>query len=126
VSLGAYLKAAAGTPWKAGEHDCSAWPARWAGIPIPAYSTDAEGEALIEAAGGLLPLWERWIGDALKPVHAPQEGDVGIIEAVAPGHAATQVGAIWTGRRWAFLTPRGLACASAVAVAVWRVECLRP
>lgn len=127
MTLGDYLKAAAATPWKAGVHDCSAWPARWAGVPLPDYSTDEEGQALIERAGGLLSLWREWIGDLLAPVSPDevQTGDVGVIEAIGPDLRAAQVGAIWTGKRWAFLTPKGLACASALCAAAWRVECPR-
>lgn len=125
MMLGEYLDLAARTRWKAGEHDCSAWPARWAGISIPRYATDEQGEQLIRAAGGLLPLWRQCIGGALPEVDAPRTGDVGIIEAIGQA-GPVQVGAIFTGRRWAFLSPKGLACASAIPVAIWRVQCPRP
>lgn len=125
MTLGEYLQQASSKPWKAGEHDCSAWPARWAGISIPAYSTDEEGEALIASAGGLCPLWAEYIGDRLELVTSPEAGDVGIIEAI--GHdGPVQVGAIYTGRRWAFLSPKGLAVGSAIAIAIWRVPCPKP
>lgn len=122
MTLAAYLEDAVRTPWKAAEHDCSAWPARWAGIELPAYSTDEEGAALIAEAGGLVALWDYCIGDALPRADEPQAGDVGIITAIGRG-GATEVGAIFTGKRWAFATERGLACVSAEPVAVWRVEC---
>lgn len=122
MTLGEYLKAAAATPWTPAVHDCSAWPARWAGIPLPDYSTDEEGEALIAEAGGLVPLWQKHIGERLQRVSIPLPGDVGVIRAISADGQA-DVGAIWTGRRWAFLTPKGLACASAELVAVWRVPC---
>lgn len=121
MTLGAYLKAATATRWKAGEHDCSAWPARWAGVPLPAYETDEEADVIVAEAGGLVALWERTIGDRLPPVEVAEAGDVGIIEA-----GERLVGAIFTGDRWAFLTPRRVMFAPCVPVAAWRVECPRP
>lgn len=127
MTLGDYLLDATRTPWRDGTHDCSAWPARWAGIPIPAYTTREEGEYLIAEAGGLVPLWERHIGNRLERVDAPEPGDVGVILAVGTERRVVEVGAIWTGLRWAFLAPgRGLITASAEHLAVWRVPCPKP
>lgn len=125
MTLGDYLADAARTRWRAAVHDCSAWPARWAGIQLPQYSTDDEGSALIVEAGGLVPLWDRCIAGSLQRTDDPQAGDVGIIRAIGPA-GPVEVGAIHTGRRWAFVTHNGLACASAECVAAWRVECPRP
>lgn len=121
MNLGDYLKEAAGRRWDPGTHDCTAWPARWAGVELPRYSTDEEGQALIAYAGGLLPLWEGAIGERFRRVDEPEEGDVGIIAAIAADHKVTAVGAIFTGKRWAFVTARGLVCASATPLAVWRL-----
>lgn len=125
MTLGEYLLAAEKRPWIDGEHDCSAWPARWAGIRLPAYSSAAEAQALIDEAGDLVELWARCIGDRLRRVQEPVAGDVGIIRAVDAQRRISQVGAIFTGRRWAFLIPNGLVRASAEALAVWRVPCPR-
>ncbi|MBB5709352.1 hypothetical protein [Sphingomonas xinjiangensis] len=124
--LGSYLLEAAKTPWKDGVHDCSAWPARWAGIETPAYSSMDEAQALIDAAGGLVPLWEQCIAGRLERVETPEAGDVGIIEAIGADRQSVQIGAIWTGKRWAFLSPTSLVSASAEAIAIWRRPCPRP
>lgn len=125
MTLGEYLRAAARTPWQTRVHDCSAWPARWAGVAhrMPPYETDEEAEAIVAAAGGLVAMWERCIDDALARVDAPQAGDIGIIEAVGRDGTPSHVGAIYTGRRWAVVTPRGLAAVSVDAVAIWRAPC---
>lgn len=125
MTLADYLLAAARTPWQAAVHDCSAWPARWAGIPLPTYSTDDEGAALIADAGGLVALWERCIAGRLDRADKPEAGDVGIIAAFSRDGPA-EVGAIFTGKRWAFVTPNGLAVVSAIPVAIWSVPCPRP
>lgn len=121
TELGEYLKAATHKKWQPGYHDCSAWPARWAGIKIPYYKTDDEGQAIINSFGSLLAAWQHWIGDRLVRVDDPHPGDVGIIEALSASYEPVQVGAIYTGRRWAFLSHRGMVCASANPLAVWRV-----
>lgn len=125
MTLGDYLLEAARTPWRYGVHDCTAWPARWAGIEVPAYSTEAEAQALIEQAGGLVALWERGIADRMPLVDEPEPGDVGIIVAIGADRQPVEIGAIWTGIRWAFLSPRGLVSASADAIAIWRPACPR-
>lgn len=125
MTLGAYLEAAAKTPWQPGFHDCCAWPARWARIPLPPYSSDDDGDALVRAAGGMVALWTKHIGSKLRRVSEPAAGDVGIIRAIGRDRRAAEIGAIYTGRRWAFLTPSGVAAASAEAVAIWRVPCRR-
>lgn len=126
MNLGEYLLEAARTPWQDGVHDCTAWPARWAGIEIPAYSTAAEAEAIVEAAGGLAQLWDAHIAGRLERVEAPEPGDVGVIYALTSERTITEVGAIWSGKRWTFASPVGLVSASADAIAIWRPRCPRP
>lgn len=123
MTLAEYLLEAARTRWKDGVHDCSAWPARWAGIEVPAYSSEAEARALVDEAGGLVALWDQHIAGSLSRVDDPEPGDVGIIYAMTAERTITEVGAIWSGERWAFVTVRGLVSAPADAVAIWRVPC---
>lgn len=125
TALAAYIREAAATPWKPGEHDCCAWPARWAGIEHPPYSSDDEGHRIIERYGGLVPLWDAAIAGRLEVAGEPREGDVGIIEAIGPGGLPVEVGAIFTGKRWAFLTRNGVAAASARHLKAWRLPCPR-
>lgn len=127
--LGDYLAAARFTAWEPAIHDCCAFPAQWARVPLPAYGTDAEGEAMVRAAGGLLPLWERAAEGSAVPVEPGEvePGDVGIIELLATDLTMVEVGAIWTGRRWAFV-PRGggIAAVSTTCLKAWRPLCLKP
>lgn len=78
-----------------GRDDCSMFPAawlkhfateirrqRWRGLTIPAYNSEEEANALIEAAGGLVNVWDAIATDArLMPID-PMEvlaGDIGIV-----------------------------------------------
>ena len=125
TSLGDFLAAAARTPWQAGSHDCTAWPARWAGIELPSYSDDAEAARLVQEAGGLVPLWTRHINGRLARVSEPLAGDIGVIELLTTA-GRLEMGAIRSGARWAVLTHRGIASVPAQALAIWRVPCRRP
>lgn len=104
--LAAFLQEAAAKPWVWGYHDCSAWPARWAGIPLPDYD-DAAGALDLVNDGGLVSLWERIGGDAIEPVLEPEPGDIAVIRALNGEHEPVEVGAIFTGERWAFVPLRG-------------------
>lgn len=114
MNLSDYLLEGARTPWKERVHDCTAWPARWAGIPLPDdYS--AHGRPLSDA-------WSEWIGDRLARADEPQAGDIGVVRVVTP-EGIDEIGAICTGPKWAMLTGKGLAMCRIPAdniVAVWR------
>ncbi len=128
MTLGEYLAAAAKRPWGWREHDCCTLPAHWAGVPLPEYGNEAEAEAMIAAAGGLAPLWDRASAGRAEPIapHQLEPGDVGVIELIAPDMTVVEVGAIWTGKRWAFV-PRsgGIAGVSTVCMKAWRPACLK-
>ncbi|GAM06321.1 hypothetical protein [Novosphingobium sp. MBES04] len=113
MTLAEYLLEAARTPWKDGVHDCTAWPARWVGIPLPDdYAT--HGRPLSE-------VWGEWIGDRLELVLEPRAGDVGIVCVVTP-EGEGEIGGIYTGEKWALLTDKGLATVRLPAenvIAVW-------
>lgn len=114
MTLADYLLEGARTPWKDGVHDCSAWPARWAGIALPAdYAT--HGRPLSE-------VWAEVIGDQMTVVGEPQAGDIGVVRVITP-EGDDEIGGIFTGDKWALLTPKGLATVRLPAsnvVAVWR------
>lgn len=146
MELGAYLAAARTKPWAWREHDCTAFPAAWAGFAdaLPAYAGEAEAEAMLHEAGGLVPLWERAVaaspGKAVEIAAGERvAGDVGVIELPAirkvevidPETGETveaqevtsvEVGAIWTGERWSLAPARGgiAAVRSATCIKVWR------
>lgn len=128
MELGAFLKDASTRPWRWGVHDCTAMPARRAGIAIPAYTTEDEACALIEDAGGLVPLWERHVlGRATEvDVDEPAADDIGIILATAAGGGTIEIGALFSGRRWMFVPlAGGIAGCLARPVKVWRPTCLK-
>jgi hypothetical protein len=128
VDLGDYLAAAAKKPWEPRVHDCCAFPALWAGIPLPEYSTEAEAEAMLIEAGGLVPLWDAAAlgrAEALSSPDLAEPGDIGVIEMPALDDgviAMVEIGAIWTGKRWAFVSGKGgvAASASAKCLKAWR------
>lgn len=130
MDLGDYLAAARSKPWEWGAHDCCAFPARWAGLPLPGYSSEAEAEAMLHGAGGLVPLVERAAGGRAEPVElgSLEPGDVGVIELPAADLTMVECGAVWTGKRWAFVPASGgIAAVSApVVLKVWRPLCPRP
>lgn len=130
MTVGEYLQAAVSLPWEWGVHDCTAWPARWADIELPGYASDAEARAMIEGAGGLVSLWEGRLAGRL-PELLPGvpfiPGDVGIIEASNAMKMPVEVGAIYTGKRWAFVPVQGgVAAMHAEPIRAWRPLCHRP
>lgn len=130
MDLGTYLAAARKKPWAWHEHDCSAFAATWAGAELPAYSDEAGAEAIVHAAGGLVPLWDvalEGIADPIVP-HEIEPGDVGVIELLGMDATLTQTGAIWTGKRWAFVpSAGGIAAVNATVpcLKAWRPTCLK-
>lgn len=138
--LGEYLAAARSKPWTWREHDCCAFPAIWAGVAdaLPAYSTEAEAEAMLHEAGGLVPLWERAAEGRATEVIDVEPGDIGVIELPAYREEpdpetgepvavldSVECGAIWTGKRWAFAPASGgiAAVSSAPCLKAWRPLC---
>lgn len=125
MDLGSYLAQAARRKHQLGIWDCCIFPADWVvangwGDPMADWRGTYTSEAAADAHGGLDELFlagcER-IG--LPLVATPLSGDVGLIEV-----GKQRAGAIFTGRRWAFVAPRGLAVASIDAKhisGIWRV-----
>jgi hypothetical protein len=130
MELGEYLSAARTKPWGWRSHDCCTFPARWAQVPLPDYSNEAEAEAMLHAAGGLVPLFERAAQGHAEPTDllCLEPGDVGVIELPAGDATMVECGAIWTGKRWAFVPARGgvAATASASCLKAWRPRWLKP
>lgn len=118
-ALGEYLKAAKALAWQWRSHDCCAWPARWAEIDLPPYDDEAGAAALIGGAGGLVRLIELHAGKRLVATDVPQAGDLGVIRLLDLGEWK-EVGAIFTGKRWAFVPyGGGIAAVSLDAVRAW-------
>lgn len=113
TDLGAFLGERLAWPRKAGEWDCCTLPAAWGlalglGDAMAAwrgvYSTEAEAVDIVARAGGLAGIF----GAGLESVGAyrvdeARAGDVGVIAL-----RDEEAGAVYTGRRWAFVAERGL------------------
>lgn len=113
-----------------GVWDCATMPAEWAihcGYSDPvlkwrgAWADENSALAIIEGAGGLVPLFD----DGLFSVGVgrrygePELGDIGVIRIMD-----NEAGAIYTGKRWAFVANRGLAYCSIepeYIAATWKV-----
>lgn len=115
-----FLTAGAALPWVWGVSDCTIWVADWcvlhfrqdpAAIFRGRYADEAGAEVLI--AAGLARTIAPWM-PPLRVTDAPRRGDVGIIDI-----RGREVAAIWTGRRWAFRTPRGLGECPTRAIVSW-------
>ena len=129
MDLGEYLRAACGRPWQAGVDDCCTLAGDWArtwgfGDPMAewrgSYSTDDEAAALIADAGGLVTLWSRGLASIdVGEVATVEPGDVGVVVAISMSGEPEHVGAVWTGRRWAFRAYAGVFFASAQVVRAW-------
>ena len=88
--------------------------AAWRGVVEPCAC-----DAATERGGGLLALWERDIGEGLSIVDVPTRGDIAVVTAMG-----REVGAIFTGERWAIEGQRTLhflAPEQATVVKAWRV-----
>lgn len=103
--LWTFLEPFDGRPVEWGVDDCSAWCAAWARdcgheVHLPAYASEDEAHALIDAAGGLVNVWDDVCASAgvCERIGDPQIGDVGII----PTNRFGPVGVIWA--------DNGLAC----------------
>lgn len=90
--------------------------AAWRG----AYDSEAEAEALIFDAGGLVALFSEGMTSAGIPeTDEPAIGDIAVVSLLG-----LEAGAIFTGKRWAFAAERGIACSSLDPAAIlkcWRV-----
>lgn len=124
MKLGDFLVAAAADrgPW-----NCSTMAADWCvALGYPDFAAEwrgivdiAECEAVAADAGGLVNLWERGIGGGLPAASEPyQAGDIAVVAA-----HGLEAGAIFTGERWVFRLPRGIASLPverAAIVKAWR------
>ena len=128
MTLGDYLEAAGHQRRKEGTHDCATFPAGWAmlcGHPDPmakwrgTYASDEEAEHVIaEAArrgeglgrGGLEMLFAEGMWDAGVPeIYDGQPGpDFALGDIAVVNLAGNEAGAIFAGKRWAFVPDRGI------------------
>ena len=113
--LGEFLRDVAARRRKPGEWDCCTFPATWAlacGWPDPmvawrgAYDCEETAHAFIAGAGGLEFLFAKGMAAAGVPEVVGSDfepGDIGVMQMIGE-----QAGAVYTGRRWAFVVARGM------------------
>lgn len=129
MGLSDFLERAAATPFRPGRFDCCLWVADW-GLALTGKDAAAEWRgtyddplgclAALHRAGGVARVIQRGatlIG--MKRRSEPRDGDVGVVRAALVLGGFAHVGALYTGRRWAFLTPGGLAFSKSGFVAAW-------
>lgn len=88
--------------------------ARWRGIVEPSAC-----DAAAQDGGGLLALWDAYIGAGLPVTCDPERGDIAVLDVMGQ-----QVGGVCTGDRWAIKGARTLHMLASDQVRVvkaWRV-----
>ena len=113
--------------WRA--HDCCRWVDRYLRLcgyasPIEAlglrYDSERSALRVIAKGGGLVALWDAGMAAVVVPhADAAQAGDVAVIERTT-ADGLNQAMGLFTGDRWASLTPRGLEFGPAQALRIWR------
>lgn len=127
MTLEKYLEATMAKEWAWGEHDCSAWPAKWAGVPLPYYDNEIDAIKLIGGAGGLVDLWDKVGEGYIERVDTPQPGDIGVLRILDRAHSEfREIGGIYSGKRWLFIPiGQSIAATQEPALAIWRPVCRR-
>lgn len=83
------------------------------------YSNQRDATALMERAGGLERIWSAELTRiGAVETTAPREGDVGVIWVLGAS-GPEKIGAIFNGKRWACLAPKGLFVTHADFVKAW-------
>ena len=114
MHLGEHLRSLGGMKRKPGVFDCVTLPADWLlenGYPDPmahrrgAYDSEEAALELISEAGGLVALFDQFLGAVgiIEREGEPQPGDIGVVTI-----RGEEAGAIFTGGRWALVGERGL------------------
>lgn len=118
--------------WAPGTVDCCLVLADWAvtlGHADPAahlrgaYDSDDGFFAIIERAGGVVPLVGSCAVRVGAAVDQAQCGDIGVVGSVL--NMRRQFGAIFDGRRWMVRNAGGFIPMTARVLSVWRLACPR-
>lgn len=128
TALGDYLRAAA-APRKWGVVPCAVFAADWVVLcghpdPLAFMREDTEKQAMrrLVKAGGMLPLAQRGMLEALVPeADEPRMGDVAVIERPT-ADGANQACAIYGGERWISLGLVGLDSGPGAPLMIWRPD----
>jgi hypothetical protein len=126
MHLGDYLTLAGKRRHQIGIWDCCIFPSDWAVLngwpdPMASWRGTYASENAADARGGMEEAFAAGMEQAgLSLTVEPMPGDIGLIDLIG-----TKAGAIWTGRRWAFVAQRGLGVASIepqFIIASWSIE----
>jgi hypothetical protein len=130
VDLPRFLDDIALAGWQWGERDCLLWLGLWSreltGIDGGAewrgrYRTALGCTRVLKRSGGMVACIKRGADVAgLARVETPQAGDIGLVP-VLTNRGVGEAGAIFTGKRWALLTSRGIMTTPAEPAMMWGV-----
>lgn len=128
MDLPAFLESALRRPFAWGRFDCALFAGAWAealtGVDAGApwrgrYSTALGCARLLKREGGLVAVMDRGAMLAgFTPTRTAFAGCVGAVAVTGP-RGPDLAGAVFTGRRWALLTPGGLMFATPPPTAMW-------
>ena len=117
AAVGDFCDEIARAGWRWGERDCLLWLGTWAqrntgidgGAPWRGrYATALGCIRTLNRSGGMEACIERGAALAgMAETYHPRPGAVGLVEAMT-AKGPSLVGAIFTGERWAVLTPSGV------------------
>ena len=124
--LAQFLTAAGGAGFRWGKRDCMLFVADWAKVLTGedpgadwrgVCATEAEAMAVVDEAGGMLPL----LASCIEPfgwrrVDIPTHGSIVLVSV--PRHP-TPISAVWTKKGAALLTKRGLFVFPFPVIAAW-------
>ena len=125
MTLGDYLHSATLRPFEWGKHDCATFCAGWVecltGMDVNYMRGLYFNERTANDAmkGGLVPLWSHALNGVAERTADLEEGCIGIVST-----PKGEIGAIYTGERWAMLTDHSVAFIKippARLRAIWRV-----
>lgn len=125
ASLDDYMARMASIPFEWGALDCAKFIAGWMvdnGLPdfsepFGAYD-EARGAEMIAGFGGVLGVAEHGL-QSLSVTTEPKRGDVGVVTLLG---IAEPFMAIFTGKRWAMKSDKGVLCTRATCLKAWRVS----
>lgn len=128
-TLSDFFRAHERKPWQPGQVDCCLFVADWAlwlGRSDPAegwrgsYDTEDGFRAIINAAGGLVPLFEGCAAKVrAKRVQCAAAGDVAVIGS--PNNIGKQFGAIFDGTLWNIRFKHNVGPLTSRPLAIWRI-----
>lgn len=114
-------------------NDCTTFCATWVEMQIgidPAsdlrgtYRDEEGAHAILEAAGGIIPFMAGRLEPlGFKRVQQPQDGDIGVIHAVAGLGYSADIAALRFGPLWAALGHGGISAKRTEHLAAWRLAC---